>query len=194
MKKLSLFILFVAGCLSMALSQQHQPPMSSVTAPTHNVHLLQIDTLLNGYIQKGWLTGVVTLVIKDNKILQYKGYGLLDAASKKPMPKDALFRIASQTKAIVSVAIMTLYEQGKFTMDEPIGDFIPAFKTSTVLATFNEKDSSYTTVPAKRPISFHDLLTHTSGLDYPGIGTTLCIESSVYTVTRREAFACGTLK
>ena len=162
-----LLVLFSAIAGSGQNIQLESKPDSSVDYS----RLLRIDTLLNQYISSGWINGIVTLIVKDNRIVQYKSYGYLDAATKKQMPKDALFRIASQTKAIVSVAIMMLFEHGKFTLDEPVGDFIPAFKHSTVLATFNEKDSSYTSVPAKRPVTFRDLLTHTSGLDYPGIGS-----------------------
>jgi len=133
--------------------------------------LKRIDTLVNDYITKGWLTGAVTLVVKDNQLVQYKGYGYQDVDSKKPMPPDALFRLASQTKAIVSAAIMTLWEEGKFTLDEPIADFIPEFRHPQVLDKYNAADTTYTTVPAKREITFRDLLTHTGGLDYAGIGS-----------------------
>ena len=91
--------------------------------------------------------------------------------TKKPMKNDAIFRIMSQTKAITSVGIMILYEQGKLLLDEPISDFIPEFAHPVVLDKFNEADTTYTTVPAKREITFRDLLTHTSGLDYTDIGS-----------------------
>ena len=133
--------------------------------------LSRIDELVNSYISKNWLTGAVTLVIKDNQLIQYKGYGLTDTDTKKAMPKDAIFRIMSQTKAITSTGILILYEQGKLLLDEPIADFIPAFKNPVVLDKFNKTDSSYSTLPAKRDISFRDLLTHTSGIDYAGIGS-----------------------
>ena len=70
------------------------------------------------------------------------------------------------TKAVTSVAIMQLYEQGKLGLDDPVQNYIPAFKNSKVLDQFNEKDSSYTTVPAKSPITIRQLLTHTSGIVY----------------------------
>ncbi len=133
--------------------------------------LARIDGIVNDYIAKNWLTGAVTIVIKDNQLIQYKGYGLADVASKKPMKNDAIFRIMSQTKAITSVGAMILYEQGKFLLDEPISDFIPEFKNPVVLDKFNDADTTYTTVPAKREITFRDLLTHTSGLDYTDIGS-----------------------
>jgi CubicO group peptidase (beta-lactamase class C family) len=76
----------------------------------------------------------------------------------------------SQTKAITSVGIMILFEQGKFFLDEPVSDFIPEFKHPVVLNAYNPADTTYTTVPAKREITFRDLLTHSSGIDYSGIG------------------------
>ncbi len=133
--------------------------------------LKRIDTLLDDYINKNYLTGAVTLVVKDNQLVQYKGYGYADAGTKKPMKSDAIFRIMSQTKAITSVGIMILYEQGKLLPDEPIANFIPEFKNTVVLDKYNAADTTYTTVPAKRNITFRDLLTHTSGLDYADIGT-----------------------
>jgi len=134
--------------------------------------LARIDSFVNGYLSKGWINGVVTLVVKNGHVVQYKGYGFADKEANKPMRRDDLFRIASQTKAIVSVGIMTLFEQGKFELDEPISDFLPTFKDARVLDKFNAADSSYTTIPAKKAITFRDLLTHTAGLDYAGIGTT----------------------
>ncbi|PUZ24346.1 serine hydrolase [Chitinophaga costaii] len=133
--------------------------------------LTRIDTLIHTYLRNNWLKGLVTLVVKDNQVVQYKGYGSLDTQGKIPMPKDALFRLASQSKALVSTAILTLYEQGKFTLDEPIWHFIPAFQHPTVLNQYHAADTTYTTLPAKREITFRDLLTHTSGIDYPVIGS-----------------------
>ncbi|MBS1660443.1 MAG: beta-lactamase family protein [Bacteroidetes bacterium] len=133
--------------------------------------LARVDTLVKGYLDKGWINGVVTIVVRNGHVVLYKGYGYSDAEVKKPMKRDDLFRIASQTKAIVSVGVMQLFEEGKFYLDEPIADFIPAFKQPQVVDKFNEADSTYTTVPAKREITIRDLLTHTSGIDYPSIGS-----------------------
>jgi CubicO group peptidase (beta-lactamase class C family) len=133
--------------------------------------LAKIDGLINNYVKKDWVKGVVTIVVKDNQVVQYKGYGFADAETKEAMKKDELFRIASQTKALTATGIMILYERGKLFLDEPVADFIPEFKNPVVLDQFNPKDSSYTTVPAKRDITIRDLLTHTSGIDYAGIGS-----------------------
>ena len=133
--------------------------------------LARIDSLVNSYIAHKWINGATTIIIKDNQLVQNKGYGYADVDSKKPMQKDELFRIASQTKVITCTGIMILYEQGKILLNEPVSDFIPEFKSMTVLDKFNAADTTYTTVPAKRQITIRDLLTHTSGLDYPGIGS-----------------------
>lgn len=167
-----LFILLLTGLLITSLPGLSQT--IDLTASDRTVdytRLLRIDTLIDSYIAKGWVNGVVTIVVKDDRLIQYKAYGYADAEDKKPMHKDDLFRIASQTKALVSVGAMILYEEGKFTLDEPISDFIPAFRHMQVLDAFHKEDTTYTTVPAKREITFRDLLTHTSGLDYPGIGS-----------------------
>ncbi len=144
------------------------------TAKNKNINydrLARIDGLINDYVNKHYINGAVTIVVKDNQLVQYKGYGYADVDTKTPMHKDEIFRIASQTKAVTAVGIMILYEQGKLLLDEPVSDFIPEFKSQVVLDKFNAADTSYTTVPAKREITIRDLLTHTSGLDYPGIGS-----------------------
>src|SRR6185312_2988155 len=165
--------LYQAGWISVCLF------LFSITAPAQNIQrnvpdasvdrarLDRMDTLIQDYIAKGWVNGVVTLVVHNGVVVQYKGYGYADKEAGIRMKPDDLFRIASQTKAVVSVGLMRLWEQGKFTLDEPIADFMPAFRNMTVLDKFNAADSSYTTVPAKREITFRDLLTHTSGIDYP---------------------------
>jgi CubicO group peptidase (beta-lactamase class C family) len=96
----------------------------------------------------------------------------VDNADKKtPLKADAIFRIASQNKAIRSVAVMMLFEEGKFLLDDSVAKYIPAFANQQVIDQFNIKDTTYTTKPAKRAVTIRDLLTHTSGIDYTLIGT-----------------------
>ena len=133
--------------------------------------LARIDTVINSSIKNNWVKGVVTIIVQDGKVVQHKAYGYANEANKIMMQPDQLFRIASQTKAITSTGIMILYEQGKILLDAPVSQYIPEFGKMTVIDKFNDKDTTYTTVPAKRPITIRDLLTHTSGLDYPGIGS-----------------------
>lgn len=133
--------------------------------------LKRIDTMLQGYVDRQRVNGVVGLLIRDGKIVYHKSFGYDDIDAKTPMKKDAIFRIASQTKAITSVAAMILYEEGKFNLDDPISNYIPEFKNPKVLEKFNMEDTTWTTVPARREITFRDLMTHTSGIGYAQIGS-----------------------
>ena len=112
-----------------------------------------------------------TLIIRDGKIAYYKANGYNDLDTKAPLQKDGIFRIASQTKAITSVAIMMLFDEGKLLLTDPVSMYIPSFKKQSVLVNFNPADTTYTTVPAKREVTIKDLLTHTSGLGYAQIGS-----------------------
>ncbi|SFF36251.1 serine hydrolase domain-containing protein [Thermoflexibacter ruber] len=128
--------------------------------------LMQIDKTLQEYIDKKWTHGAVAIVARKGKIVYYKSFGTSGIGNDQAMRKDDLFRIMSMTKPITSVALMILYEEGKFLLDEPLSKYIPEFKNPVVLKTFNEQDSSYTTEPAKREITIRQILTHTSGIAY----------------------------
>ena len=169
MKKL-LNIFFVFFALQTA-DAQTLSPMVVKHSGVHYERLAQIDTLLKHYEDKNWLVGAVVLIVKDNQVAYYKGHGYSNLSAKKSMQADAIFRIMSQTKAITSLAIMQLFEQGKLGLDQNISDFIAEFKSPKLIKSFNAADSGFTTTQAKREITFRDLLTHTSGIDYPAIGT-----------------------
>jgi len=125
-----------------------------------------LDQFIQGYVNKGYIPGGVFLIARDNQIVYNKTFGFRNTDKKVPYKKDDIFRICSMTKAVTTVAIMQLYEEGKLGLDDAVQDYIPAFKKTQVLDTFNEKDSSYTTVPVKSPITLRHLLTHTSGIAY----------------------------
>jgi CubicO group peptidase (beta-lactamase class C family) len=133
--------------------------------------LVRIDKMIQQGIDNGWIAGAVGLIARDGKIVYNKSFGVSNIVSKTPMKPDDIFRIASQTKAITSVAVMMLFEEGKFLLDDPISKYIPEFANPRVLDQFNKNDSTYTTVPANREVTIRDLLTHTSGIDYAGIGS-----------------------
>src|SRR5690606_3282648 len=103
---------------------------------------------------------------KEGEVVYYKGLGFRDREAKTLMRPMDLFRIASMTKPIVSVAAMQLVEEGKLNLNDPVSKYIPEFKNAQVLATFNEADTTYTTVPAQKEITVRNLLTHTSGIGY----------------------------
>lgn len=125
-----------------------------------------LDQFIQDYVNKGYIPGGVFLVARDNQIVYNKSFGYRIPDKKTTYKKDDIFRICSMSKAITTVAIMQLYEQGKLGLDDPVQNYIPAFKKTQVLDSFNEKDSSYTTVPVKSPITLRQLLTHTSGIAY----------------------------
>ncbi len=133
--------------------------------------LARLDSGMNDWVKKKWINGSVALIARNGKIVFHKAYGYNDLDTKTPLDKNGIFRIASQTKAITTVAAMILWEEGKFSIDDPVAKFIPSFANQTVLNTYQSKDTTYTTVPAKRLITIRDLLTQTSGIGYPAIGT-----------------------
>ncbi len=163
---LTAIILLVATSVAQVL-----PSIVTKSKNLDPVKLAQIDSLLNKYVANNWLVGASTIIVKDNQVVYYKGHGFANQATKKPMEANAIFRIMSQTKAITSLAILQLFENGKIGLDQAVGDFIPSFYKQTVLKDFNAADTTYTTVPAKRNITIRDLLTHTSGIDYAAIGS-----------------------
>ncbi len=169
MKK-TVFLLLLLPALCHA-----QAPMLSEAAPAsvsvNADRLNRIDRVLQEYVDQGKQAGIIALVARNGKIVYHKAFGMDNVATKTPLKRDAIFRIASQTKAITTVAAMMLFEEGRILLDEPVSKYIPAFKNPTVLDKFNEADSSYTTKPARGEITIRQLMTHTSGISYSGIGT-----------------------
>jgi methyl acetate hydrolase len=126
-----------------------------------------IDRMFQAAVDKAEIPGVVAAVTNKDRILYLKAFGKQDVARDIPMSSDTVFRIASMTKPVTSVGIMMLYEEGKLRLDDPAGNYLPAYKGREVIATFNEKDATYTTRPARGEMTIRQLLTHTSGLSYP---------------------------
>lgn len=133
--------------------------------------LQRIDNLIQDYVKQNKIPGAVAIVVREGKIAYLEAYGVRDVTTKQKLRTDDIFRIASQSKAITALAVMMLFEEGKFMLDEPVSHFIPEFANATVLTSFDASDTTYTTVAANRPITIRHLLTHTSGLDYPAIGS-----------------------
>ncbi len=154
---------------SQTTSIKNSEPLTVGTAQEEGMspeRLSKIDNMLQQHIQEENLPGIVALIARNGKIVFHKAYGMADVKNKEVMEKDAIFRIASQTKAITATAVMMLWEEGRFKLDDPISKYIPEFGKAEILDTFNESDSTYTTKPAKNQITIRDLLTHTSGLGY----------------------------
>lgn len=170
------FVIIMVLLLVISASCQQKPVREfTETDPTavnmNPERLVRIDNIIRQYVDSGWIEGAVGFIARDGKIVYNKAFGKSDVQSDRAMSPDDIFRIASQTKAITSVAVMTLFEQGKFLLDDPVSKYIPEYAHPVVLDRFNEKDTTFTTVPAKREITIRDLLTHTSGIEYAGIGS-----------------------
>ncbi len=170
MKKNLLSFLFITACTFSAFGQVITTSTPEA-AGFSSERLKRIDAAMNDWVSKGYLNGASALIIRNGKVAYYKAAGFDDLDTKAPLPKDGIFRIASQSKAITSVAIMMLFEEGKLLLSDPVSLYIPSFKGQSVLAQLNAADTTYTTVPARREVTIKDLLTHTSGVGYAQIGS-----------------------
>lgn len=125
----------------------------------------RISTLMQRYVDDGKLAGVIATVARRGQTAYMEKFGMMDIEANKPMQFDAIFRIASMTKPITSVAIMTLYEEGHFHLNTPVTEFIPGFKDARVFVG-EGKNGGYYWTDLERPITFRHLFTHTAGLSY----------------------------
>ncbi len=125
--------------------------------------LARIDAFLQSYVDSGRIGGAVALVLRDGNVVYERSVGWADVEGRKRMSLDAMFRIASQSKALTSVAIMMLVEEGKIALTNPVSRFIPAFGRTAVAV---RADTGRAVVPAVRQITIRDLLTHTAGISY----------------------------
>jgi len=182
MKRFYIILLLLAALCACKPPKEKESSILKESAPESAgfsaERLARIDSTMNTWVSKGWINGAVGLIARDGKIIYYKASGYNDLDTKEKLMRDDIYRIASQTKAITSVAVMMLYEEGKFLLEDPVSKFIPSFADANVLDKFNPKDTTYTTIPAKRKITIRDLLTHTSGIGYAQIGGSA--ENAIY--------------
>jgi CubicO group peptidase (beta-lactamase class C family) len=146
------------------------PEALGLSAP----RLARLTETLKRYVDENKVAGTVTLVLRDGRVAYFETAGLADREAKRPMQKDAIFRIASMSKAVTSVAAMILLEEGKLLLNDPVSKFIPAFRSTTVAVpppANAAPGSPVAVVPARRQVTIRDLLTHTSGVSY-GAGAT----------------------
>ncbi len=134
----------------------------------------RLDRVMQGYIDRNEVAGVVTLVARRGKVVHFSALGQRDVEAGAPMTHDAIFRIASMTKPIASVALMMLYEEGRFQLRDPIAKWLPEFADMQVAVPAPPQErltGRYKTAPAARPITVQHILTHTAGLanTYRGI-------------------------
>ncbi|HEV8446243.1 MAG TPA: serine hydrolase domain-containing protein [Gemmatimonadaceae bacterium] len=136
-------------------------PARTVAAQDHS----RIDRFLQSYVDSNRIGGAVVLVLRDGKVVHERAVGWADREAKRPMTADAIFRIASESKPVTSVAILQLAEAGKLSIDDPVSRWLPTY-AKTFVASDAPGDSGRTLMPARRPIIIRDLITHTAGISY----------------------------
>lgn len=157
----SFFFLLLISAICAA---QELPAAKPESVGLSSERLERIGTEVQRSIDDKRIAGAVTLVVRHGKIAWFKAQGMADREAGKPMRTDAMFRICSMSKPITSVAVMMLYEEGKFLLDDPVSKYLPEFKNPKVLV--KPASGEPYTIPATREITIRDLLRHTSGLTY----------------------------
>jgi CubicO group peptidase (beta-lactamase class C family) len=171
-----LLVLLLSGCAVSATAQTVAPTKAGFSAD----RLQRIDQFIDNTMAAGEISGGVTLVARNGRIVHLSARGVTDVASKKPMQKDSIFRIASMTKPVAAVAILMMVEEGKVRLDDPVSRYLPSYRGMKVAVSLPSRPGpapaarggvqnftlvpNYYPVPAEREITVLDVLTHTSGL------------------------------
>jgi len=166
--------------LAVALTAASLPSDKPESVGLSSERLQRINLMIQRYMDDGEITGAITMVSRRGKVAHFEAQGLMDLEKKTPMRKDAVFRIASMSKPITAVAILMLMEEGRLRLTDPVSQYIPEFKDTTVAIVKTAarpaangqpaREAEYYTVPAERAITIRDLLTHTSGLQSGTLG------------------------
>ena len=152
--------------LASAASAQTLPRARPEAVGLSSERLKRLSAALDEYVKQGKLSGGVALVARRGKVAYVEAFGQRDREAGAPMREDSIFRIASQTKALVSVGAMILQEEGRLVLSDPVGKYLPEFRETTVAVP--KQGGGYEVVKAKRPVTVRDLLTHTAGVGYGG--------------------------
>jgi CubicO group peptidase (beta-lactamase class C family) len=155
--------LAIASLICAAVAQD-LPTAKPETVGLSPERLERITSTVQKNIDDKRIAGAVTMIVRHGKVAWLKAQGMMDREAGKPMRPDAMFRICSMTKPITSLAVMMLYEEGRFLLDDPVSKYIPEFKSPKVYV--KPSSGAPYAIPASREITIHDLLTHTSGLTY----------------------------
>jgi CubicO group peptidase (beta-lactamase class C family) len=157
---LAVFLAAMASAASVAPSAQQRPVTTAESVGVSSERLGRLHQGMQAFVDRHEAGGIVTLIARAGKVVDVHASGFQDVESRTPMKTDTIFRIASMSKPIASVAVMMLYEEGKLLLTDPVSKYIPAFRSSVVMA------ADGTTTPARRGITIRDLLSHRSGITY----------------------------
>jgi methyl acetate hydrolase len=147
------FITLLGGAAAYPFASQAQQPQS-------------IDTEMRLAVERKDVTGVVAMAANRKGVIYQGAFGLADLDEARPLRPDALFRIASMTKAVTSTAAMQLVEQGRFAIEDPVAKYLPEFASVSVFESFDPANGTYRVKPASKLVTVRHLFTHTSGLGY----------------------------
>src|SRR5215210_7650476 len=163
MKTLRPAVLLLGLLPAMLHAQTTSEPRPRIEAGFATDRLARIDQMMQRYVDENKIAGAVGLVMRDGRVVYEHAVGWADKEAGRRMTTDAIFRIASQSKAVTSTAIMILLEEGRLALEDPVSRYIPTFARTTVAI---KADTGRAIVPAKRAITIRDLLTHTAGISY----------------------------
>jgi CubicO group peptidase (beta-lactamase class C family) len=169
------YAFIVASMLSVAapvMADEPLPRAKPEDVGMSSQRLARIATTLNADVERGRLPGAVIAVARKGKLVYFEAFGWRDKAAGVKMTTDTIFSVASMTKPMVTVGALMLVEEGGLSVDDPVAKYLPQFATMKVASLDPNGDTITGTTPARRPITIHDLMTHTSGLVYGGRGTT----------------------
>lgn len=162
-----ILLIFLIVQTSCAVAQKATPIEAQVQEVTINPDKLALlDEYIDSYIEKGLIPGGTFYITHKGKVIYDKAKGYSNIETGVEYKRNDIFRLASMTKALTSVAIMQLYEKGLIGLDDPVSKYLPEFKNMTVLQDFDDETNTYTTIPAENVMTIRHLLTHTSGLYY----------------------------
>lgn len=163
MKNIFVFVVAIFLMLTSCTNKKSAPAEGEIiSSPEYE----KIDSLLNDFVDKQKIQGAVALVAHEGKIVYHQAVGYSNIEEAQAQTIHDIFRIASMTKQITSLAAMILYDQGKFQLDDPLSKYIPEFREMQILDEVNMSDSTFTGHPAKREITIRQLFTHSSGIGY----------------------------
>lgn len=168
MRQICLFLLYFSCGITLIFAQANSfsPAKTAEEVGFNSTRLQRVDDFLNGFIRDGKAPNAVTFVAQNGKIVHHKAYGYSNLEQKTPLHTDAIFRIASQSKLVTSIAILILLEEGKLLLDDPVSQYLPEFTNPVVLTNADATTGKYETRPAKGRITLRHLLTHTAGIPY----------------------------
>jgi len=168
-RRLSVAALSLLLLSHASFARAEAPAAAPETVGVSSQRLERLRAGMQRYVDEGRVSGIVVYVARAGRVVAHEAFGKADVEAARPMAKDAIFRIASQTKALTSVALMMLVEEGKVGLGDPVSRYIPAFEKTSVAVPPPAgalADTPVSAVPAKRPITIRDLLTHTAGIGY----------------------------